>query len=175
MTMKQRMLAVSAVGVVGLAGVGVAGVALADSGPTPTAAASPSTTAPAKPATGKHKGHPGRLDARHMLHGEFVTKEKAGYVTMDAQRGSVTAVSPTSVSLKSTDGFTATYAVGTGAKIRKNGAAATVAEVKVGDVATVVAVQSGGTVTVKGLVIGKGAGKADKSKNKTTSTPKPTD
>ena len=46
------------------------------------------------------------------LHGTFVVpKEGGGYQTMQMQHGIVTAVSATSISVKSEDGFTATYVV----------------------------------------------------------------
>lgn len=160
MTIKKRVIAGSAVAAAGIAGAGLAaGVALADPGPaspTPTPSASPQAVT----GHGKHKGkHDGAIDAKHMLHGEFVTKAKTGYATFDTQRGSITAVSATSISLKSADGFTATYAVTADAKVRKNGAGATITEVKTGDLARVVASKNGSTLTVKGLVIG-----ADKAK-----------
>lgn len=159
MTMKQRVIAASSVAAVGLAGMGLAaGVALADSGSTPAASPTPS----ASPATGPHADKGKNKDkvrhliaAKRVLHGEFVTSGKTGYVTMDAQRGSVTAVSPTSLSLKSADGFTATYALTAQATVRNNGTAGTLADVKVGGDATVVAMKSGSTLTVKGIVIGE--------------------
>lgn len=47
-----------------------------------------------------------------VQHGEFTAQDAAGTsVVMTVQRGTVTAVSTSSVSVKSADGFTATYAV----------------------------------------------------------------
>ena len=46
------------------------------------------------------------------VHGQFVVpKSGGGYQTVDVQRGQVTAVSSTSLTVKSADGFSATYAV----------------------------------------------------------------
>lgn len=165
MTIKKRVIAGSAVAAAGIAGAGLAaGVALADPGPA-TPAPTPSAS-PQAAAHSKHKGkHDGAVGAKHMLHGEFVTKAKTGYATFDTQQGSITAVSATSVSLKSADGFTATYAVTADAKVRKNGAGATITEVKTGDVARVVASKNGSALTVKGLVIGAGKAKSAKPAN----------
>jgi len=58
--------------------------------------------------------HPGlrRLLWSRVEHGEVTIKGKDDKpVVVDIQRGQVTAVSPTSISLKSEDGFTATYTV----------------------------------------------------------------
>lgn len=47
-----------------------------------------------------------------MVHGQVViAKPGGGYQTLDIQRGKVTAVSTNSISVRSADGFTATYAV----------------------------------------------------------------
>ncbi|WP_230202792.1 hypothetical protein [Parafrankia discariae] len=46
------------------------------------------------------------------LHGEFVTADRSGgYTTVRTQSGAVTTVQPTAVTVRSTDGFTATYTV----------------------------------------------------------------
>jgi len=47
-----------------------------------------------------------------VLHGQFtVPKQGGGYETLDVQQGTATAVSATSISVKSSDGYTATYTV----------------------------------------------------------------
>jgi hypothetical protein len=52
------------------------------------------------------------LGAGGAVHGQFVVpKTGGGYQTADMQRGKVTAVSSTSLTVKSADGFSATYAV----------------------------------------------------------------
>jgi hypothetical protein len=52
------------------------------------------------------------LGAGGAVHGQFVVpKTGGGYQTVDVQRGKVTAVSSTSLTVKSADGFSATYAV----------------------------------------------------------------
>ena len=86
---------------------------------------------------------PGRPGA---LHGTLVLpKPGGGTVIMEIQNGSVASVSRSSITLKSEDGFTRTYAV-TGSTLvdaRRDG----IGSVKTGDQAWVTATASGGTVT----------------------------
>jgi len=58
-------------------------------------------------------GRPGQGEiAPPSLHGEFVvTDGNGGYRTELAQTGTVTAISPTSITVRSEDGFTQTYAI----------------------------------------------------------------
>lgn len=68
------------------------------------------------PGMGEHGkgGHMGGMRgmAGDALHGEFVTaKPGGGYQTVQVQRGTATAVSATSITVKSEDGFSRTYAV----------------------------------------------------------------
>jgi hypothetical protein len=49
------------------------------------------------------------LLGRNVLHGEAVVQTKEGNVTVVVQRGEVTAISSTSVTVKSSDGFTMTW------------------------------------------------------------------
>lgn len=138
--------------VVALAGGGTA-VALADTGAPPTPAA-PSTTssAPAAgPAGGKHAGGKHRALAGRAEHGEFVLHGKAGDRTVDVQRGVVTAASPSSVTVRSTDGYTATYAFTPTSKVRKQGAASQPSAVAVNDRVGVVATKDPQGLDVTGL------------------------
>lgn len=80
------------------------------------------------------------------LHGQLVVaKPGGGYQTVDFQRGQVTAVSDNSITLKSADGFSKTYAVRSSTIIdaQRGG----ISSVKVGNQATVLATLSGGTAT----------------------------
>ena len=69
----------------------------------------------AGPQVGMHgaMGAPGQGEsAPPSLHGEFVvTDGNGGYRTELTQTGTVTAVSPTSITVRSADGYTQTYAV----------------------------------------------------------------
>jgi hypothetical protein len=80
------------------------------------------------------------------LHGTMVLpKPGGGTVTVEIQNGRVTAVSRSSITLKSDDGFTRTYAVTSSTIVaaRRDG----IGSVQVGDQAWVTATASGGTVT----------------------------
>jgi len=91
-------------------------------------------------------GPGGGLGLFGVLHGQLVVpKPGGGYRTVDIQRGQVTAVSATSITLKSADGFTATYAVqaATIVDAQRGG----ISSVKVGNQATVLATVSGGTAS----------------------------
>jgi hypothetical protein len=57
---------------------------------------------------------------KNTLHGEITVQGKDGVKTIVVQRGTVTAVTATSVSVKSTDGFTATWTFGDKLKIVQN-------------------------------------------------------
>jgi hypothetical protein len=80
------------------------------------------------------------------LHGTLVLPKAAGgTITVEIQNGKVASVSQSSITLKSTDGFTKTYVVSTSTLVdaQRNG----IGSVKVGDQVWVTASASGGTVT----------------------------
>ncbi|HZM83042.1 MAG TPA: hypothetical protein VFC19_45580 [Candidatus Limnocylindrales bacterium] len=84
--------------------------------PEDLAAAQPAATPSAQPKEKEkdRKRWDGRrpqkvLLGRNVLHGEAVVQTKEGNVTVVVQRGEVTAISSTSVTVKSTDGFTITW------------------------------------------------------------------
>jgi len=113
--------------------------------PTP----SPGVPGSAGPATPRHRFGPlfglgGNLFG--ALHGEFVIgKSGGGYETVDVQNGQVTAVSSTSITLKSADGFTKSYVVSSSTLVdaQRDG----IGSVKVGNQASVQATVSGSTAT----------------------------
>jgi hypothetical protein len=87
---------------------------------TPTQSAAPGTTPDRRdrgaPFEGRGhfgRGHGGPLGfGGGILHGEFVVPKADGtFQTVHVQRGAVTAVSSTSISVKSDDGFSKSYAV----------------------------------------------------------------
>ena len=108
-----------------LIGGGAAAVAAAASADTsgsgiassPSASPSSRASAPAKP------GHPGRgLRLGGALgrfeHAEWVSKDGTANVTHDAIHGTVSSVSPTSISVKASDGYTLTFTVTADTKVR---------------------------------------------------------
>ncbi len=81
-----------------------------------------------------------------LLHGQFIVRGLGGVQTVDVQSGQVTAVSSTSVTLRSTDGFTHAYVVISGSTIVDAGRGG-IGSVRVGDQASVEATVSGSTAT----------------------------
>lgn len=119
--------AVGLIGALAAGGVAWAGGALGGGGQgdgktydaAPAALTGPETPAPTnkapKPGDQLKRGLPGRFGmAMGMgLHGEFVVKQSdgSGYQTIATQTGEVTAVSSSSITLKSEDGYSRTYTV----------------------------------------------------------------
>jgi len=139
------------------------------------ASSTSSTAAPgatAKKAQGHHGHHRKALGAR-AEHGEFTVHTKKADRVLDVQRGQVTAVTPAStgtagtVTLKSKDGFLATYAYTATSHVRNNGSKAAGSTVKVGELARVLAVKSGSTDSV--LRLAAHAPKTAKAGSTTTS------
>ena len=168
-----RPVAVAGVAVVALAGGAGVGYAathsLSAKGATDTAAvaaaASPSPSASAAPGSGSATRHgwrafaggPGRFGAfgfggaGRVVHGQItVPKSGGGYQTLDVQSGTVTAVSTGSVTVKSADGFTATYTVTS--KTVVDAESAGIGSVKAGDKIFVTATVSGSTATAADIV-----------------------
>jgi hypothetical protein len=116
---------------------GTAAPTVATADPTPSPSPSPS----AKAAKGAKDGRPG---ARQILgrlkdfqHAEWVTKgDGTTYVTHEAILGQVQTVSATSITVKSTDGTSMTFAVNDQTKVRQRAKAGsttpTIADVKQG-------------------------------------------
>jgi len=144
-----RTAGLVAAGLVG--GVVLAGFATANAQTDPTPSPSPGQTQQAPDAAdrgpggrgghGPGKGGPGGPGGG--IHGEFVTAApNGGWQTMATQKGEVTAVTATSLTVKSEDGFSRTYSVGDDTMVNagNNG----IADVKVGDDVHVLAVVTDG-------------------------------
>jgi hypothetical protein len=137
---------------------------------TPTSTASPATPSPAAPSPGKVRPFPvlPRGVAGPGIHGEFTVKNKDGsYTTLVTQRGTVQSVSDTSISVKSDDGFTQSFAITTSTTIVKLPASGTgtqgkrpspqtikATDLKAGDTVAVSGTKSGTTVTATRIVGG---------------------
>ncbi|HEY7361501.1 MAG TPA: hypothetical protein VH642_11865 [Streptosporangiaceae bacterium] len=137
-----------------LAGAGVAMAATSGSPASGAAAASPAggtvaTPSPSARPAFPHQGRPGGFafgGPFGAVHGQFVVpRPGGGYQTVDTQRGPVTAVSATSITVKSADGFTKTYQVvgSTNVDAKRDG----IGSVKTGHQVAVTATVSGGTAT----------------------------
>jgi hypothetical protein len=80
------------------------------------------------------------------LHGTFVTGSDGSYVTRVMQTGQVTAVSSTSITVKSTDGYTKSYSLSSSTTV--NGGQSQVSAIETGHTVTVIAAESGAASTV---------------------------
>ena len=67
---------------------------------------------------GKGKGKGKERLLKHLAHAEIVTHGKKGFVTHNLIKGSVTAVSPTSITVQAADKTTETFVVGKDTKVR---------------------------------------------------------
>ena len=153
-------------GVAVVALLGGAGAALASTGSgspsgSPNAvAASPAPSPVPSGLPGPGSGRPGfrRFGAGSMgfgavagaLHGQLVLpKPGGGYETVDVQSGQVTAVSTTSITLKSADGFSKSYVL-TGSTV-VDAQRAGIGSVKAGNQVTLLATVSGSTATATSI------------------------
>ncbi len=145
------------VGVVAAGGVATAATTTGGSSKpassTATTTATAPSTAPTGPAgrglraKGAGNGALGKLRGR-LLHGQATVLGKDGKpVVVDEQRGTVHAVSATSITLTSKDGFKQTYVVDTNTRVRVDGKKSAIADVKTGQTVGVVAKVNGGTRT----------------------------
>ena len=160
------------VAAVGIAALGVAGATYAAaSDPSPSTSTGSSSEGPQqvpgvggdKDGDGNHRGFgqggPGRGGhgpgfgfggLGRAVHGTAVVpnKDGTGFQTVQMQHGTVTAVSASSISVKSEDGFTATYVVNADTKVNRNGA---IADIKVDADVVVTGVVDGSTVTARSV------------------------
>jgi hypothetical protein len=145
--LKKIVLAGSAAAVV----LGAGTAALATSGSsTPPAPGSPAASSAKAGVFGKAGALAARAQLRRALHATWVTrnaKDSSGFVTHDAIRGQVTAVSATSITVKAADNVSETYVVTDSTKVRTRadgkGKAGSIGEVKSGDKVIVVGTGSG--------------------------------
>jgi hypothetical protein len=89
-----------------------------------------------------------------------VRGKDGGFRTVHVQRGTLTVVSGTSVTVRSGDGFSETWTLDAGTVIRKNRQKVSASALKVGDeIRIVVGPESGGKVTAERLVVRPPGGK----------------
>jgi hypothetical protein len=139
-----RIARLGAAGVLAV-GAGVAGVASASatSGATPTASATATPPPQTRQAHSQHRG--GML--RRALHGEFVVRQKAGFTTMAVQRGVITELSVTSLTVRSLDGYSHAYAINDSTSLRAKGQATNRDALQTGERAVVMALKTGNRYT----------------------------
>jgi hypothetical protein len=120
----------------------------AATGPAPSPSSSPVLPGAASP--GSRPAAPGRATNPGVLHGQYVVRRPGGgYQTVDVQNGQVTAVSSTSITLRSTDGFTHSYVISRSTAVAAGHGG--IASVKVGDQASVQATLIGSSAVATSI------------------------
>jgi hypothetical protein len=157
-----------------LTGTGVA-IAWAADPPSPSPS---SSSAPGNSEKGPGHNKPAKSQRPQHLHGESVVKKADGTLQANLdQRGTVEAVSETSITVKSEDGYSQTYAVNADTKIHKAPAAAsdsspgtddggkrvkpsqgTIADIATGDTVRISGVKNGDQATAERIAEGGGDG-----------------
>jgi hypothetical protein len=120
--------------------------------PTPAASTGAGTKAGAK-AGGEHRRAIRRYLRKNTLHGEVTVNGKNGVQTIVVQRGTVTAVTSTTVSVKSTDGFTATWTYGPDLKLVQDKKKVETGALKTGEAIGVAGTKDGSTDTARLAVL----------------------
>jgi hypothetical protein len=125
--------------------------------------ADPVTAVTPSPTPGKQAQNKGRIITRHKLvrfafgkkalHGEAVVQTDEGTKTVVVQRGTITAVDATTVTVKSADGFTLTWTLGDPVKVVKDRAKAAPSALTVGATVGVAGERTGGTTTARLVVV----------------------
>ena len=96
-----------------------------------------------------------RFAFQHALHGEATVQTDEGLKTVVVQRGMVTAVDSSSVTVKSADAYTLTWTLGPNSVVVVNRARSQISAVQVGTAVGVAGSRDGDTVTVRRLVVPK--------------------
>lgn len=153
LTMRSRAVALVASGVV--AG-GVGGVAVAQLGSAAADSSPPNPQSSAPPAAGH--GHPRPMMplalGGRVLHGEATVRAANGVKDVVVQTGTITAVTDSTVTVKSSDDYSATYTVDKTTRIVLNGADGTLSKLQQGDRVRVLAVKRGSSATAKAVFDG---------------------
>ncbi|HEY7224921.1 MAG TPA: hypothetical protein VH561_15210 [Micromonosporaceae bacterium] len=96
-----------------------------------------------------------RFVFRNTLHGEATVQTEDGLLTVVAQRGTVTAVSATSLTVRSTDGYELTWAIGANTVVVVDRARSQISAVPSGTEVGVAGSRDGQTVTARLVVVPK--------------------
>jgi hypothetical protein len=102
---------------------------------------------------GRKAGAIRRLLRGNGLHGEVTVQGRKGVRTIAAQRGTVTAVTATAVTVKSADGFTATWTFGDKLRVRQDRRDAERSAVRAGVEVAVAGTRDGDTRTARLIVL----------------------
>jgi hypothetical protein len=147
-----------AAGVIGT-GVYLAVPASAGPSPSPTAKAGKAHKADKAGKAGKAAGRKHaaarRMRAARGIHGQATVRTKTGFAEVDWQRGTLTATSGGTLSVKSTDGVTWQWKTDAATRVRKAGAKSAVSDLKAGDFVFVFGRDGGGARSAKQVVVPK--------------------
>lgn len=91
--------------------------------------------------------------AKHVEHGSVTVQTRNGNETIDVQRGTITAISSTSMTVKSADGFTLMWTFGDKMRVLENRSTIQPTDVKAGETVGVAGEKSGSTETARLVVI----------------------
>jgi len=106
---------------------------------------------------GGRGGGPGGMGALFSaLHGDFTVQDNGSYVTERLQTGEITAVSATSITAKSADGYTKTYTIDSSTEVDQGDEQ--VSDLKTGTTVTIIAKLSGDTGTATSISDQQGRG-----------------
>ncbi|HEX6873917.1 MAG TPA: hypothetical protein VF163_22680 [Micromonosporaceae bacterium] len=122
--------------------------------PAAAVAADPSPAASNRP--GERRRHHPRLRfgfGKRMLHGEAVVQTDEGTKTVVVQRGTVTAIDDTSMTVKSTDGYTITWIFGDPLRVIERRSTVQPSAIKVGTVVGVAGAKDGDKTLARLIVI----------------------
>jgi hypothetical protein len=126
-----------------------------------TTGVTPTTNASAGPGKTGTAKHPRlrrlaikRLALRgHVEHGQVTVQTKTGDQTIDVQRGTVTAITSTTMTVKSTDGYTLTWTTSGPLTVIEHRTAVQPGAIAVGDLVGVAGTQTGATANAKLIVV----------------------
>lgn len=90
---------------------------------------------------------------KHIEHGEITVSTKSGDKTVEVQRGVITAISDTSISVKCNDGFTMTWTIGSRIHVLEHRTTVQPNDLVAGDVVGVAGVKDGSANVAKLIVV----------------------
>jgi hypothetical protein len=117
--------------------------------PSPAASTAPDSATPRK----DRRAGIRKYLRKNTLHGEITVQGKEGVKTIVVQRGTVTAVTATGVSVKSTDGFALTWTFGDKLRLVQDRKTVTSGALKVGQEVGVAGTRDGGAVSARLIAI----------------------
>lgn len=135
------------------AALGVEGQALAAMGLDPSPAVAPSESPSPDRKDRKERRKARVLLRKNVLHGEVVVQTKEGTRTVAVQRGEVTEIDDTSITVKSTDGYTATWSFATDLHVIRHSTTVKPEEIKPGTQVGVAGAKDGEKFVARLIVV----------------------